>query len=190
VSPYTPREDANGSRNLLQLRASPLKTYSDPTTIVKREDAERRSLSEPEIGTHRIDIELVEQLRFQASFGRFSFVIDEPPERGGTDAGLPPLAYFLAGAASCLMTQYAKLAIAKDVTLTSLRTVARGHFDRRIGGAFQDMIYEIAIESPASTDAIREIAREAELMCYAHNTLKNSVQMKTNLTLNGKPLDF
>jgi uncharacterized OsmC-like protein len=112
------------------------------------------------------------------------------PERGGTDAGPLPLSYFVAGAASCLMTQYAKLAIAKNVPLTSLRAVARGHFDRRVGGAFKDIIYEIAIETPASADAIHEIAREAELMCYAHNTLKNSVHMETNLTLNGERLDF
>jgi hypothetical protein len=48
------------------------------------------------------------------------------------------------------MTEYAKLAIANDVKLKSMRAVARGHFDRRIGGAFLDMICEIAIESPAS----------------------------------------
>jgi uncharacterized OsmC-like protein len=129
-------------------------------------------------------------LRFKGSFRHFSFTIDERRERGGTDAGLPPLAYFLAGAASCLMTQYAKLAIAKNVTLVSIRAVARGHFDRRMGGAFQDIIYEIAIESSAAEDAIREIARKAEMMCHAHNTLKGSVQMKTDLTLNGKRLEF
>jgi len=167
-----------------------LKTYPDLDAAVRREDSARRSLSEPKIGTHRIDIELVEQLRFQASFGRFSFTIDEPPERGGTDQGLPPLAYFVAGAASCLMTQYAKLAIAKSVPLTSMKAVARGHFDRRMGGAFTDMIYDITIESPATEDAIREIAREAESMCYAHNTLEKTVHMQTILTLNGKRLNF
>jgi uncharacterized OsmC-like protein len=165
-------------------------THSGLAAVVKREDHERRSLSDVEIGTQRVDIELAEQLCFRASFGRFSFTIDEPPERGGTDAGLPPLAYFIAGAASCLMTQYAKLAIAKDVKLTSMEAVARGHFDRRIGGAFQDMIYEIAIESPATEKAIGEIAREAELMCYAHNTLKKSLRIQTNLTLNGKRLEL
>ena len=158
--------------------------------MVKKEDGERRSLGAEEIGTHRIDVQLIEQLRFEASFGNFRFTIDEPPERGGTDTGLPPLSYFLAGAVSCLMAQYAKLAIAKNVPLTSMKTVARGHFDRRAGGAFKDIIYEIAIVSPASADAIGDIAREAELLCYAHNTLKNSVHMQTNLTLNGERLDF
>ena len=167
-----------------------MRTYPDLVAVVKMEDAERRTLEAEKIGTHRIDIELIEQLRFEASFGDYSFTIDEPLERGGTDAGPPPLSYLLAGAASCLMTQYAKLAIAKNVPLNSLRAVARGHFDRRVGGAFKDIIYEIAIESPASADAITEMAREAELMCYAHNTLKNSVHMETNLTLNGARLDF
>lgn len=168
----------------------PLRTHPELVAVVKKEDGERRSLGAEKIGTHRIDIELIEQLRSEASFGNFRFTIDEPRERGGTGAGLPPLSYFLAGAASCLMTQYAKLAIAKNVPLTSMKTVARGHFDRRMGGAFKDIIYEITIESPASADAISEIAQEAELMCYAHNTLKNSVHMQTNLTLNGKRLEF
>jgi len=157
---------------------------------VKAEDSERRDLAKAKIGTQRIDVELVTQLRFKASFGRFSFAIDEPAERGGTDKGLPPLAYFVAGAASCLMTQYAKLAIARDIPLVSMKAVARGHFDRRVGGAIKEIIYEITINSPASPDAIRKVAQEAELMCYAHNTLKNSVQMKTQLTLNGERLEF
>ena len=160
------------------------------TALVRKEDAEGRSLSETRIGGQRINIELIEHLRFRASFGKYSFTIDEPPERGWTGAGLPPLSFFLAGAASCLMTQYAKLAIAEDVTLKSMRATARGHFDRRIRGASEDVIYEIEIESPASEDTIRKIAREAEqysqVMCYAHK----SVHMQTNLSLNGKPIKF
>jgi uncharacterized OsmC-like protein len=167
-----------------------LRTYPDLVAAVKREDRERRDLKEAKVGTHRIDIELVEQLRFQASFGGFDFTIDEPSERGGTNQGLPPLSYFVAGAVSCLLTQYAKLAIAKSVPLASMKAVARGHFDRRMGGAFTDMIYDITIESPATEEAIRGIAREAESMCYAHNTLKKTVHMQTILTLNGKRLDF
>jgi uncharacterized OsmC-like protein len=188
ASSYTPSESINsswGSPSVI-----PLRTYPDLVTVVRKEDDERRSLRAEKIGTHRIDIELIEQLRFEASSGNFRFTIDEPRERGGTSAGLSPLSYFVAGAASCLMTQYAKLAIAKKIPLISMKAVVRGHFDRRVGGAFKDLIYEIAIESPASADAIREIAREAELMCYAHNTLKNSVHMQTSLSLNRERLDF
>jgi uncharacterized OsmC-like protein len=167
-----------------------LKAYPELVVVVKKEDNERRGLREAKIGAQRVDIQLVEQLRFRASFGQFVFTIDEPPERGGTDAGLPPLAFFVAGAASCLLTQYAKLAIAKDVPFKSMKAIARGHFDRRVGGAFTEMIYDIVIESPAPEDEVRALAREAESMCYAHNTLKKVVRMETRLTLNGKRLDF
>jgi len=167
-----------------------LKTYPELAAIVKSEDSERRNLREAKIGAQRIDIELVEQLRFKASFGHFDFIIDEPPERGGTNAGLPPLAYFLAGAASCLMTQYAKFAMSNSIPLTSMKAIVRGHFDRRMGGSFKDIIYDIGIESSADPDRIRGMAREAEMMCYAHNTLKRSVHMQMNLTLNGKRLEF
>jgi hypothetical protein len=65
-------------------------THHDLAAVVKREDSER-SLSDVKIGTQRVEIELTEELRFRASFGRFSFRIDGPFERGGTDAGLSHL---------------------------------------------------------------------------------------------------
>lgn len=40
-----------------------------------------------------------------------------------------------------------------------------------------DMIYEIMIETTTDEETIRTIAREAESMCYAHNTLKKVVRM-------------
>jgi hypothetical protein len=76
-----------------------MKTYPDLTVTIRWETMSAVISLNQKIGTHRINIQLVEQLRFEASFGRFSFTIDEPKERGGTDTELPPLAYFLAGAA-------------------------------------------------------------------------------------------
>jgi len=158
---------------------------SDLTEAVKRENSDRRSLMNPSIATHRIDIMMMERLRFEASFSGFRFTIDEPRERGGTNAGLSPLAYFLAGAASCLMTQYMKLAEEKGIQIDSMKTIARGHFDRRIGGAFTDIEYDINMRSPCNTDQMKSLTDEAEAMCYAHNTLKKAVLMKTSVTLNG-----
>lgn len=165
-----------------------LKTDFDFTEIVVKENSDRRGLREPQIGTHRIDIELIDRLHFLASHDHFSFAIDEPAERGGTETGLPPLAFFLAGAASCLMTQFMKLAVEKQIQVDTMRTIVRGHFDRRIGGAFTDIQYDIELHSSSNPDMIRAIALEAEGMCYAHNTLTKTVKMKTTLTLNGKCL--
>ena len=140
-------------------------------------------------GADRVDIRRVKHLKFEARKRRFRFTIDEPPERGGTDEGPNPLAYFIAGAASCLMNQYAVLAIARDVPIDDLTITARGHFDRVLGGSFKEMIYDLRISSEAPRETILNLSREAEKMCYAHNTLRKAgVRMVTNLFLNEKQI--
>src|SRR5437868_14646732 len=69
----------------------------------------------------------------------FEFMVDEPLERGGADTAPNPLAFFLAGAASCLANHYVSLAIAEDLVLSPLGVTAVGHFDRvLLGGAFRE----------------------------------------------------
>ena len=66
---------------------------------------------------------------------------------------------------------------------------ARGHFDRRLGGSFTEVVYDLKLTSPSSKEEIARLSREAEEMCYAHNTLKKAgVKMVTNVFLNGEPL--
>ena len=87
------------------------------------------------------------------------------------------------------MNQYAVLAIAKDVPLDQMELTARAHFDRRLGGAFEEVVYDLRLTSSASTEAILGLQKEAERMCYAHNTLKKAgVKLATNLYLNGAKL--
>jgi len=141
-------------------------------------------------GAERVDLERVKHLKFRARKRDFAFFVDEPAERGGTDEGPNPLAYFIAGAASCFMNQWAVDAIYRGVDLDKLEMTARGHFDRRLGGSFDEIIYDLRISSKAPKEALRALAREAEEMCYAHNTLKKAgVKMTTNVYLNGQLLD-
>jgi len=159
--------------------------------IIKEHVKKRFEASDREFlfGADRVDIRRVKHLKFEARKGRFRFTIDEPPERGGTDEAPNPLAYFIAGAASCLMNQYAVLAIARDVPIDDLTITARGHFDRVLGGSFKEIIYDLRISSEASRKTILDLSREAERMCYAHNTLsKAGVKMVTNLFLNEKQI--
>ena len=142
-------------------------------------------------GSERVDLRRVSHLKFEARKRRFKFLVDEPAERGGTDRAPNPLAYFVAGAASCLMNQYATLAIAREIPLNKMELTARGHFDRRLGGAFEEVVYDLRLESKARPKSILALSQEAEKMCYAHNTLKKAgVKMTTNLYLNGKQLSF
>lgn len=140
-------------------------------------------------GSERVDLRRVDRLKLEARKRMFTFTVDEPAERGGTDQGPNPLAYFLAGAASCLMNQYLTDAVYRGVELDDIELTARGHFDRRMGGAFFEIVYDIKLASSSSKDAIVKLAKEAEEMCYAHNTLKKAgVKMVTNVFLNGKAL--
>lgn len=154
--------------------------------VKKRHDANDEQFL---FGSERVDLRRVDHLKMEARKRMFAFVVDEPPERGGTDQGPNPLAYFIAGAASCLMNQFLTDAIYRGVKLDEIELTARGHFDRRMGGAFTEIIYDLKLTSPSSKDAIARLSKEAEEMCYAHNTLKKAgVKMTTNILLNGKPL--
>lgn len=140
-------------------------------------------------GSERVDLKRMDHLTVEARKRDFEFTVDEPEERGGKDRGPNPLAYFLAGAASCLLNQLLTDAIFREVELGDVRLSARGHFDRRLGGAFTEIVYDIRITSPSSREAIASLASEAQTMCYAHQTLKKAgVKMVVNIILNGEPL--
>lgn len=117
----------------------------------------------------------------------FEFVVDEPTERGGTDTAPNPLAYFLAGAASCLANHYVSVAIAEDIPLRALSVAAVGRFDRvLIGGAFRDIRYDVRIETDEPAERIRDLAERADVMCFASNTLANAgVILRTRIFVNG-----
>ena len=140
-------------------------------------------------GSERVDLRRISHLKLEAKKRKFIFFVDEPEERGGTDEGPNPLAYFIAGAASCLANQYLTDAIYREVKLGDLELTARGHFDRRMGGAFSEIVYDVRVTSPSPKDAVLRLSEEAEEMCYAHNTQKKAgVKMTTNLFLNGEPI--
>jgi uncharacterized OsmC-like protein len=154
--------------------------------VKKRHEAKDREFL---FGAERVDLRRVDHLKVEVRKRHFTFYVDEPAERGGTDQGPNPLAYFIAGAASCLINQFLTDAIYRGVRLEEVEMAARGHFDRRMGGAFKEIIYDLRLTSPSARKDILSLAREAEEMCYAHQTLKKAgVKMITNIFLNGEPI--
>ena len=159
------------------------------TAIIKEHVKKRHEADDKEflLGAERVDLRRVDHLKVEVRKRDFVFCVDEPEDRGGTDLGPNPLAYFIAGAASCLINQFLTDAIYRGVALEAVEMVARGHFDRRIGGAFKEIIYDLRLTSPSSKEDILDLAKEAEEMCYAHQTLgKAGVKLTTNIFLNGK----
>ncbi len=156
-----------------------------------RADMSERTATGPRrVGTVRVDVRHVTGVRFEATCwegGGQKHVIrvDEPSERGGDGLAPAPLSYFVAGAASCLLTQYAKLAALEQVAVTGLELIARGHFDRSIGGSFEDVIFDVRITSNENPGRIRELSERAEQMCFASSTLKKCLTLTTNVYHNG-----
>jgi uncharacterized OsmC-like protein len=140
-------------------------------------------------GTIRIDLRHVEHLNFQGiakEGGNFTVEIDEPPERDGHGKGPTPLNYFLIGAGSCLLMQWAKLAVIEDLDINNLEAIVRGHTDRRIDGYFTDFVFDITMTGNESEERIKQVAKESERLCFVHNTLKRAVPVITNVMLNDK----
>jgi uncharacterized OsmC-like protein len=117
----------------------------------------------------------------------FEFVVDEPMERGGTDTAPNPLAFFLAGAASCLANHYVSVALTEGFALSALTIAAVGHFDRvLVGGAFRDIAFDVTVEAQEAPERLMALAERADSMCFASNTLANAgVVLTTKLRLNG-----
>lgn len=143
------------------------------------------------VGTVRVDIKNVEQLRHVAESREFKYEIDEPPERGGTNAGLNPLGFFLIGAASCFLNQLVKVAIVEDLKLDNMEVTARGHYNLHTGGGiyeFTDIVYDVKMDGSESKESLEELLKKGEDRCFVHNTLKKAIPLTTNISLNGKPL--
>lgn len=139
-------------------------------------------------GTIRVDVHTLGHLKLEGKMGRFQVISDEPEDRGGTDTGPSPLAYFLSGAAFCLIMQYARIIIIEKMDVDSVEMTLRGHFDRRISGSFDYLIYEIRLSGKDTPQKIKELAEKAEEHCYVHNTLKKAVKITSKISLNDRPL--
>ena len=145
---------------------------------------------EPQTLNERVDVTLegVGNGPFRVKKRDFSFYVDEPAQRAGTDQAPNPLAFFLSGAATCYLSHFMLISIRDELPVDALRMTARAHFDRRLlGGIMKDVIYDLKLESSAGGEAIEAVAREAEKACYAHNTLVAAgVELTTNVFLNSE----
>ena len=131
----------------------------------RRDGSDERFLS----GAERVDIKYVNNLKFEVKKNNFQFLVDEPVDRGGTNTAPNPLAYFLTGVASCLMMQYVRLATANSISIDSFKLTARGHFSRRIHGAFNEIVFDVWIQSKEDRSTIVNLSKEAEELCIAQH---------------------
>jgi uncharacterized OsmC-like protein len=141
------------------------------------------------IGTVRVDITHQDHKTFEAVFKTedksFQLMIDEPEIRGGKGTGPTPLGYFVTGAASCLMMQYANVLKEKPMAVESIKMLARAHNDRD-ARVFTDMVYQVELTGSLSEADAQELAKAASARCFVENTIAKSLPITTDVSLNGK----
>ncbi|MEE9134278.1 MAG: OsmC family protein [Nitrososphaerales archaeon] len=149
----------------------------------------------PRIGERDLTVTLKENFLKEVSVREFSFISDEPEDIGGTNKGPRPMEYFLAGAALCEMSLIVGNAIDTDIKLNNIEIRARGRRDIRgmhaIGGVqpgFQDVIYDVKIDSEADEESIKTLVARAESRCPGYNSLVRPVKVTTNIILKGKQI--
>ena len=159
--------------------------------IIRKGVADRAEVPSPDPFPRvlRVEIELVEHLTYRAkptAEPHFEFYVDEPKERGGNDKGPSPITYFLTGAATCLLNQFLRLAITREIPISVSSMLAKGIFERTVGGGFKEIVNELYLEGNILVEELQELAIMAEGYCYIHNTLSKAVLMTTELYLNGE----
>jgi uncharacterized OsmC-like protein len=143
------------------------------------------------IGTVRVDITHQDHKTFEAVFKTedksFQLMIDEPEIRGGKGTGPTPLGYFVTGAASCLMMQYANVLKEKPMAVESIKMLARAHNDRE-ARVFTDMIYQVDLTGTLSEADAKTLAKAASERCFVENTIAKALPITTEVRLNGKKI--
>lgn len=140
----------------------------------------------PMMGAERVDLKLLNHLAMESTKKSYKWTVDEPEERGGTGTGPNPLAYFLSGAASCLMNHFMTESILAGAKLGGLEMTARAHYTLAPGASFREVLYDIRVSSDEPADKLLPIYRRAEELCMASNTLRNAgVKFVVTIFLNG-----
>jgi uncharacterized OsmC-like protein len=137
-------------------------------------------------GLNRIQIDVEDVFRYKARNLREPGVmtVDEPEGRGGSGLGSSPLSHFLVGAGSCLLTQFARIAIAEGYDLQFDRAVVRGEFRRDPGHGFESIRCDIYASGQLPSGVADGLVAWAESHCFVYCTLKDVVRMVTVFHLN------
>jgi len=117
----------------------------------------------------------------------------------GDDTAPPPLAFFSAGIAFCLMTHLTDIFTARKIEIHSMRLEQRVRFMTNLGtmrelghttqGQCEMVETHVIINSPEPEEKIQALLTEAEGACMAHHALRNPIPWSTHLVHNNKQID-
>lgn len=114
----------------------------------------------------------------------------------GDDTAPPPLAFFCAGIAFCLMTHLTDIYTARKIRIKSMKIEQRVRFEtnlsnmRELGhttdGKTMGIETHVLIDSDEPEERIIALMDEAENACMAHHALRNPIPWESRLVYNGQ----
>ncbi|GEM_PF-3295636 len=129
------------------------------------------------------------------SKGIHKMEVDQPKQLGGIDKAPNPQEYLLAAMAGELITHFVRLAKAQSLFLKSVSASATGRIDLRgilniapVPVKIHNLHFKLEVESSASADALKQIARAARKECISFNTVAQTNDIAVSVDMGGKPL--
>lgn len=141
----------------------------------------------------RADTKLEEGVRCTAKVRDFEpLIVDEPPELGGSDAGMNPVELVLAAFGTCQEIMYAAYAAVMDIELESVEVQVKGYLDVRglfalaeVAAGYKNIRYETNIKSQADAEQIRQLIDAVESHCPVLDTISRPIEVSGESYLNG-----
>ncbi|MCG6878589.1 MAG: OsmC family protein [Deltaproteobacteria bacterium] len=136
--------------------------------------------------------ELVEGVKCSAKVRNFPpMTVDEPPELGGTDAGMNPVELVLVALGTCQEIMYAACAALMNIPLNKVKVNVDGDIDIRGLLAMDDSIpagyskigFETTIESDADKETLKKLVDTVEAHCPVMDTLVRSIPVNGTISI-------
>ncbi|MFG0266148.1 MAG: OsmC-related (seleno)protein [Rhodopirellula sp. JB055] len=125
----------------------------------------------------------------------FEIICDEGPYLNGDDSAPPPLAYYSASIAFCLLTQLSRYASIKKLDITSMKLSQETRFAMEgsviqgtLTGQGVEVVTHLDIESNESEETIRKMIEVGENSCFIHQSIKHPVPSTIQTKFNGQDL--
>ena len=114
-----------------------------------------------------------------------SLVVDEPTEKGGTDAGMSPVELMLSSVASCMTLTLSIYAEAMGIKVEELEINVEGDLNSagmkgsaRTRPGFQRIRMDITAKTDTTPEMFQQAVDLAVLRCPVEDSIKNSVEFE------------
>lgn len=114
-----------------------------------------------------------------------SIIIDEPVDKGGTDAGMNPTELMLGSVAACMTLTLSIYSEAMGVKVENIQVEAEGELDSagmkgsaRVRPGFNKIRLDIRVQTDVAPEVFQQVVDLAALRCPVEDSVKNGVEIE------------